>query len=130
MTESAFEKLLRSIQLPFGELLYDKSTFRVTTEYFDNLSMEQRNELATLEKFLILTDNQIKVVGGVLFYGASDIQITVLSEYRNMGFMSQIHKNGILEAECYPNQRVTIATNAIESFEDFRKNITYFPIQN
>ncbi|MBQ6041175.1 MAG: hypothetical protein IJL32_10445 [Oscillospiraceae bacterium] len=121
MTESAFENLLRSIHLPFGELLPDGSTYRVTANDFIHLTDKQRNDLVTLDKFLIVTDKGTKIVGGVLFYGDYDIQITIFPEYRNRHFMSRIHKNGILKAECYPNQRVTLVPNAIDSFDDFKK---------
>ena len=121
MTENAFENLLRSIHLPFGELLSDGSTYRVTEEYFELLTDKQRKDLVTLEKFLIITDKGSEVVGGVLFYGNSDIQITIFPEYRNRHFMSSIHKNGILKSECYPNQRVTLVPDAIDSFDDFMK---------
>lgn len=47
MTESAFENLLRSIHLPFGELLSDGSTYRVTSKGFDLLTDKQRNDLVT-----------------------------------------------------------------------------------
>lgn len=121
MTESAFENLLRSIHLPFGELLPDGSTYRVTSNDFDLLTNKQRKELETLDKFLIVTEKGTKVVGGVLFYGNYDMQITIFPEYRNRHFMSRIHKNGVLKSECYPNQRVTLVPDAIESFDDFRK---------
>ncbi len=121
MTESAFENLLRSIHLPFGELLPDGSTYRVTSKDFELLTDKQRKDLVTLDKFLIVTDKGTKVVGGVLFYGEYDIQITIFPEYRNRHYMSAIHQNGILKSECYPNQRVTLVPDAIESFDDFRK---------
>lgn len=121
MTESAFENLLRSIHLPFGELLPDGSTYRVTSKDFELLTDKQRKDLVTLDKFLILTDNGTNVVGGVLFYGAYDIQITIFPEYRNRHYMSGIHKNGILKSECYPNQRVMLVPDAIDSFDDFKK---------
>ena len=33
--------------------------------------------------------------------------------------MSKICKNGILRYECYSNQKATISTSSIESFDDF-----------
>lgn len=35
--------------------------------------------------------------------------------------MSAIHKNGILEAECYPRQRVSIEPSELRSMDDFLK---------
>ncbi len=98
-----------------------QSTYRVTSKDFELLTDKQRKDLVTLDKFLIVTDKGTKVVGGVLFYGEYDIQITIFPEYRNRHYMSAIHQNGILKSECYPNQRVTLVPDAIESFDDFRK---------
>lgn len=102
-------------------MLPDGSTYRVTSKDFELLTDKQRKDLVTLDKFLIVTDKGTKVVGGVLFYGEYDIQITIFPEYRNRHYMSAIHQNGILKSECYPNQRVTLVPDAIESFDDFRK---------
>lgn len=121
MTEQAFEDLLRSIHLPFGELLPDGSTYRVTAKDFIHFTDKQRNDLVALDKFLIVTDKGTKIVGGVLFYGDYDIQITIFPEYSNRHFMSCIHKKVILKAEVSSNQRVTLLPNAIDSFDDFKK---------
>lgn len=119
MKEETFENILRSIKLPLGELLYDGNTYRVSYYDFPKLHHKYQKELSSLEKFLVLTNNKQTVVGGVLFYGNVDIQITIFPEYRGMHFMSRIHKNGVLKSECYANQKVTFITNAILSFDDF-----------
>ena len=118
MTEDTFEEILRKVKLPLGELLYDGSTYRVTSGDFCKIKTRHKNELNFFDKFLIVTHNQL-IAGGVLFYGAVDIQLYVFPEYRQKHIMSEICKNGILKAECYPNQKATISTKAIKSFDDF-----------
>ena len=117
MTDETFEKLLRKIKLPLGDLLSDKSTYRLVSKDFKELKGFIK-ALSSFEKMLVLTHEQ-KVVGGVLFYGSVDIHIFVLPEYRGMHFMSKIHKNGILKAELYTNQKVSLNIDDIESFDDF-----------
>lgn len=114
-----FEDILRRIKLPFGVLLTDRSTYRIIPADFTQIPACYTRELPWITKILILTDGQDTVVGGVLFYGDTDIQATVFPEYRGKHFMSAIHKNGILMSECYPNQRVNVDTNNIVSFDDF-----------
>ena len=45
--------------------------------------------------------------------------MTIFHEYRNKHIMSKICKNGILKHECYFNQKATISTMTIKSFDDF-----------
>lgn len=118
MREEVFEEILRKIRLPLGELLNDGSTYRVTSADFCEIKTRHKKELNSFDKFLVVTYNQ-KVAGGVLFYGAEDVQLIIFSEYRKKHIMSEICKNGILKAECYPNQKATISTKTIASFEDF-----------
>lgn len=120
MKEEVFEEILHGVQLPSGVLLSDNSTYRITSNDFCNIKSKHRKELSNCEKILVITHNQEFVVGGILFYGAMDIQATIFPEYRGMHFMSEIHKNGILKSECYPNQKVTISKNTINSFDDFQ----------
>lgn len=75
----------------------------------------------SFEKILVLSDGNLHVVGGVLFYGSYDLQVTTLPRYRNRGYMSAIHRNGILESECYPGQRVSIEPSELRSMDDFLK---------
>ncbi len=117
MTDETFEKLLRKIKLPLGDLLSDKSTYRLVSKDFKELKGFIK-ALSSFEKMLVLTHEQ-KVVGGVLFYNSVDIHAFVLPEYRGKHFMSKIHKNGILKAELYPEQQVTVNISDIESFDDF-----------
>ena len=117
MTDETFEKLLRKIKLPLGDLLSDKSTYRLVSKDFKELKCFIK-ALSSFEKMLVLTHEQ-KVVGGVLFYNSVDIHAFVLPEYRGKHFMSKIHKNGILKAELYPEQQVTVNISDIESFDDF-----------
>lgn len=118
MTEEAFEEVLRKVKLPLGELLYDDNTYRVTSDDFCKIRTRHKKEINSFDKFLVVTHNQ-KVAGGVLFYGAVDIQLTIFPEYRKNHIMSEICKNGILKSECYPNQKATISTKTIKSFNDF-----------
>lgn len=119
MKEEVFEEILRCVQLPLGELLCDNSTYRLTANDFCKIKTKHRKELSSFEKFLVITHNQEFVVGGILFYGAADIQATIFPEYRGMHFMSEIHKNGILKSQCYPNQKVNISKYTLDSFDDF-----------
>lgn len=117
MTDETFEKILRAIKLPLGELLSDNSTYRLGQKDFKKIKGYIK-AFKNFEKMLVLTHEQ-RVVGGVLFYGSVDIHIFVLPEYRGMHFMSKIHKNGILKAELYTNQKVSLNIIDIESFDDF-----------
>ena len=118
MTEEAFEEVLRKVKLPLGELLYDGSTYRVTSDDFCKIRTRHKKELKFFDKFLVVTYNQ-KIAGGVLFYGDRDIQLIIFPEYPKNHIMSEICKNGILKAESYPNQKATISTKTIKSFNDF-----------
>lgn len=118
MREEVFEEILRKTKLPLGELLDDGSTYRVTSDDFHKIRTKHKKELNFFDKFLIVTHDQ-KIAGGVLFYGAVDIQLITFPEYRKKHIMSEICKNGILKAECYPKQRATISTKTIKSFDDF-----------
>lgn len=117
MTDETFEKILRKIKLPLGELLIDKSTYRLVSKDFKELKGFIK-ALSSFEKMLVLTNEQC-VVGGVLFYDSDDIHIFVLPEYRGKHFMSKIHNNGILKAELHSKQKVSLNINDIESFDDF-----------
>lgn len=119
MKEEVFEEILRCIKLPLGELLEDDSTYRITSKYFNKITTKHIKELDEFDKFLVLTNGELVVVGGILFYGSVDIQATIFPEYRCRHFMSAIHKNGILKSECYPDQKVTISKYTITSFDDF-----------
>ena len=117
MTDETFEKMLRTIKVPLGELLNDNTTYRLGQKDFKKIKGYIK-VLKNFEKMLVLTHEQ-RVVGGVLFYGSVDIHIFVLPEYRGMHFMSKIHKNGILKTELYTNQKVSLNIGDIESFDDF-----------
>ena len=118
MQEKAFEEILRVAKLPLGELLFDGSTYRVTSKDFRRIGTRHEKELEFFDKFLIVTYTQ-NIAGGVLFYGAVDIQLLIFPEYRKKHIMSEICKNGILKAECYPKQKATISTKTLKSFDDF-----------
>lgn len=119
MKHEVFEEILHCVKLPMGELLGDGTTYRITTEDFSKINTRHFNELQNFDKFLALTNDSHTVVGGVLFYGSADIQEVIFPEFRGKHFMSAIHKNGILRAECYPKQKVTLEITAITSFDDF-----------
>lgn len=118
MKEEVFEEILRSVTLPLGELLKDGATYRVTSKDFQKIKTRHKNELESFDKFLVITYNQ-QVAGGILFYGDTDIQAITFPEYRGQHIMSAIHKNGVLQSECYPNQRTSVSKKAIKSFDDF-----------
>ena len=117
MTAETFEKSIRNIKLPVGTLLEDGCTYLLEDEELHNCPYLDP-EFKKFERFLVLSDGSGTVVGGVLFYGYIDFQILTLSEYRGKGYMSAIHKNGILKRFLYPKQEVTIDTWHIESKED------------
>lgn len=119
MRNEDFLDFLRYITLPRGTLLGDGTTYCLEKQDFPPRKFRQ--ELDSFEKILVLSDGNLHVVGGVLFYGSVDIQVTTLPRYRNRGYMSAIHKNGILEAECYPRQRVSIEPSELRSMDDFLK---------
>lgn len=78
-----------------------------------------KNDLDAFEKILVLSDGESHVVGGVLFYGSYDIQVTTLPRHRGCGYMSAIHKNVILASECYDNQQVSIVATELKCMDDF-----------
>lgn len=106
--------------MSLGKLLCDGNTYRIVLADFNKIRTSHKKELENFEKFLLLTLDQ-KTVGGILFYGSTDIQMIVFPEYRDKYIMSEICKNGILKHKIYPNQKATISTSTIESFDDFLK---------
>ena len=119
MRNSDFEELLRKIKLPMGVLLADGKTFRIEEPLFHLFGKTAVKELTNFEKFLVLSDGKLNVVGGVLFYGNTDLQVTIFPEYRGSHYMSSIHKNGILMSECYEGQRVSLEVREIDTMDDF-----------
>ena len=119
MRNEDFLDFLRYIKIPRGRLLGDGTTYRLCNSDFPPRKFRQ--ELDSFEKILVLSDGFGHVVGGVLFYGSVDIQVTILPKYRGRGYMSEIHKNGILESECYPEQQVSIEPRELRSMNDFLK---------
>lgn len=117
MRNDDFMFFLKSLKPPCGVLLCDGTTYRL--EKKDFLHGKLRKELDAFEKILVLSDGNYHVVGGVLFYGDVDIQATVLPRFRGRGYMSAIHKNGIMKSECYPEQRVSIVPEELECMNDF-----------
>lgn len=117
MRNEDFLDFLRCIKLPRGTLLGDGTTYRLCKSDFP--ARKFRKELDSFEKILVLSDGYEHVVGGVLFYGNVDIQVTILPKYRGRGYMSAIHRNGILESECYPEQKVSIEVGELRSLDDF-----------
>lgn len=91
MRNEDFLDFLRYIKLPRGILLVDGTTYCLEKQDFPPRKFRQ--ELDSFEKILVLSDGNLHVVGGVLFYGSVDIQVTTLPRYRNRGYMSAIHKN-------------------------------------
>ena len=104
--------------MPFSLFAY-----RLTGDDFGKPDERSAYALRTFEKMLVLSDGCGNVVGGILFYGKWDLQAMVFPEYRGRGFMSAIHRNGVLKAELDPDQRVTIDMGAVESREDLEKKL-------
>jgi hypothetical protein len=121
MKEETFEEILRCIHLPLGELLGDNTTYRVTHKDFKKIKTQHSKELDSFEKFLVLTSDGNTIVGGIMFYGYTDIHAITFQEYRDRHYMSEVFKNGILESECYDEQEVSLSTDAINNYDDFLK---------
>lgn len=117
MTGDVFDKVLKDIELPIGQLLEDGKTYLIEGDVLRNIPGHQK-DLKEFDRCLVLSDGDGRVVGGVLFYGRYDLQAQMLPEYKGQGYMSAIHRNGILKKCLYPNQRVTICMEAIDSAED------------
>ena len=102
------------------KLLRDNKTYLIDEILWDDILADILHDTYPYNghKCLVLTDGNDHVVGGVLFYGGYDIQIQVLDEYKGQGYMSAIHKNGILNDCLYKNQICTIEFSAIKSQED------------
>ena len=110
-------EILRYIKLPRGTLLEDNRTYRLEKKDFPRRKFKY--ELELFDKILVLSDGNGRVVGGVLFYNWYDIQALTFPKYRGRGYMSAIHKNGILKSECYEGQQVTLVPEEIKSMDDF-----------
>ena len=110
---------LRYIKLPRGVRLRDGTTYRLGRHDFPPRKF--REDLDDFEKILVLSDGDYHVVGGVLFYGSVDVQVSTLPRYRGHGYMSKIFKNGILAEKCYPGQKASIVLSELRCMEDFLK---------
>jgi hypothetical protein len=121
MTYEEVEGLLRTINPTEYELLEDCSTYRVSEQKTDLLTKRPKNAGIWPTKMLILTDGKEHAIGIVIFWGNADILIQMLPEYCGKGYMSAIHKNGILRSECYENQHVKIDKDYVTSMDDLRK---------
>ncbi len=117
MTSATFEDILQNqIKLPMGELLEDGTTY-----FLGEKECSMFPDLREFERLLIISDGSDHVLGGILFYGSVDIQAYMLPQYRNQGYFSKIHKNGILKKYLYNHQRVSIFPDFISSKEDITK---------
>ena len=123
MTKETFENILRSVKLPCGTLLKDGKTYRIEKPDFPDYTENGEDPLMMFDFFLALSDGKDHVVGGVLFYGSTDIQIQMLPEHQGKGYMSALHKSGILQEECSPNQKVSVIAGEIHDFQDFMKRL-------
>ena len=95
----------------------DGTTFRLEKKDYPIL---YKDDLKYFNRILVLTDGNMHVVGGVLFY-SNDIQVTILPKYRGHGYMSAIHKNGILQEECNNEgiASVSLEFSELNSMDDF-----------
>ena len=99
-------------------LLEDNKTYLIDEDTWNDKLSSIIDNLYEGHKALILTDGCGNVVGGVLFYGMYDMQAQVFPEYKGKGYMSEIHKNGILNDNLYNNQKCSIELAVVESQED------------
>lgn len=118
MTDRVFEDALRSLKLPIGKLLEDGTTYLLEGDTIHNCEALPDKEFHDFDRFIVLSDGNGNVVGGLLFYGEYDLQAFTLEEYRHQGYLSSICKNGILESLLYPNQKISITESFLESRED------------
>ena len=123
MTPENFQYVLTHLSLPLGKLLADGTTYRLTDTDFHALDERSQKALSLFEKMLVLSDGHDHVVGGILFYGTVDLQAWTLPEYRGMGYMSAIHKNGVLHSELYKGQRVSLELDEIHSLRDLEMRL-------
>lgn len=118
MSNDDFMDFLRVVPLPYGRQLGDNTTFLLTKA--KTWAWHKKwPELKDFNRVLVLSDGKNTVVGGVLFYDNVDIQVTILPEYREKGYMSAICKNGILKDAFFEGQKASIVCNELWCFDDF-----------
>ena len=130
MTNEGFRVVLSNIKLPCGKLLDDGTTYFLEWDdvpiVYSPTNMVRGNKPVNLLEgcpLLVLSDGNNNVVGGVVIWGHDDIQIYVLDEYQGRGYASAIHKNGVLKNHLYPDQRISIAIDALSGLEDLNKKL-------
>ncbi len=123
MMEEELSLFLNNVTLPFGELLSDGKTFRISEELTAKITRKPKNAFIWPSKMLILSDGHNKAVGGLVFFGNMDIMALMLPQYVGCGYMSEVCKNGIIKSELYEDQHVGIDTGCLNSFDDFKMKI-------
>lgn len=108
MTDTEITALLKDINTANREYLQDGTTFRIEGNGLEEVNQKITREIvgAWPSKVLVLTDGAGVAIGAVVFYGSMNLEIFMLPEYRGKGYMSALHKNGILKSELYANQKV------------------------
>jgi hypothetical protein len=114
------EEFIPTVDLPVGQLLFDRSTYRIWPLYYLDLNARFRKKAAGYSKILIVTDGLDHPLGAVFFDYADNLTMYMRKDYRNKGIMSELCKNGILRSECYEYQAVNIPPDMIDSFEYFQ----------
>lgn len=118
MTDRVYEKALRTIKLPVGILLEDGTSYLLEGDDIHQCKALPYKEFKDFDRFIVLSDGNGNVVGGLLFYGSYDIQAFVLEEYRGQGYLSSVCKNGVLTNLLYNEQQASITESFLESKED------------
>jgi hypothetical protein len=121
LTYEQMEEFIKTVNLPIGQELYDRSTYRIEPLYYLDLDLKFRKLVAYYSKVLILSDGLDHPIGAVFFDGDSTLIMYMLEEHRDQKHMTTICQNGILRSECYPHQAVKIPIADIDSYEYFQK---------
>ena len=120
LTFDEMEEFIATVSLPLGQLLYDRSTYRIEPLYYLDLDARFRKKVASYSKILIVTDGLDHPLGAIFFNYAYTLTLYMRKDYRGQSVMSNLCRNGILRSECYDYQCVNIPTDDIESFEYFQ----------
>ena len=121
LTYEQMEEFIKTVNLPIGQELYDRRTYRIEPLYYLDLDQKFRKLVAYYSKVLILSDGLDHPIGAVFFDGASSLIMYMLQEHRDQKNMATICQNGILRSECYPYQAVQMPIDDLESYEYFQK---------
>ena len=120
LTFDEMEDFIATVHLPLGQLLYDRSTYRIEPLYYLDLDARFRKKVAYYSKILIVTDGLDHPLGAIFFNDRYTLTMYMRKDYRGQSVMSNLCRNGILRSECYDYQFVNVPTDEINSFEYFQ----------